>query len=227
LESREESAVNQFYESVPKQLLRDLFVSVLTNYQQADKFTKENYPWQEGLPIRGYKRRADIEVDIRAVAAKYFNDGAKAEAEPNCTGGWYHTVLRVGEVAMVASKVRNRKSMVNKSLFMHKLAADNAQIEFSFVRTKKKVVRIDRPAPKLTAVLVHGYKKGDKSRPDFVLIRFPDEECKNWIGTIDLFAVFREVLVNFYAKPMVAADRIKAVRLRKNVIKKESEGEGA
>ena len=72
MESREQRAIEQFNEAVPRQLLRDLFVSILTNYQQADKFAKDNYPWQEGLAIRGYKRRADIEVDLPAVAAKYF-----------------------------------------------------------------------------------------------------------------------------------------------------------
>ncbi len=146
IESAEQRAIQQFNDCVPKQLLKDLFVSILTNYQEADKYATSNYPWQEGLAIRGYKRRADIEVDLPAIAAKYF---AGAPAEPNSSGGWFHRVLRIGDVAIVACRVRNRRSMVKKSIFMHDLAQENKQLHFVFARTRKKIVQIDRASATL------------------------------------------------------------------------------
>ncbi len=62
----EELVVIKFNESVPKLLQRDMLRSILACYQQADKFARRHYPTPEAMTVRGWIRRADIEVDLTA-----------------------------------------------------------------------------------------------------------------------------------------------------------------
>src|SRR5690242_2533104 len=101
----------EFDESVPILLQKDLLNSVLVKYHEADKFAKK-YPWQEAQVVRGHIRRAEIEVDIRNVAVKYFSSGASASAEPNTNRSAYHSLLQIGTVNLTQSRLRNENEMV-------------------------------------------------------------------------------------------------------------------
>jgi hypothetical protein len=170
------------------------------------------------VTLRGHVRRADIEVDLRNVAAKYV--GTEANPEPNRTHSTYHSVVIVGAVKLTQSKLPNPKRMVKPSAFREEYAADSDQYLLAFMgkRTKKKVVSMGE-RDYLFAVLIHGCSRQNKARPYFVRFAFPNKECTQWIGQIDLMKRFDDVVTQFYAPIMAAEDEQRRVRLKKGIKK--------
>jgi hypothetical protein len=211
----EDVVVTKFNESVPTLLQRDMLRSVLACYQQADKHVKRHYPPPEAITLRGWIRRADIEVDIRNVAAKYV--GAEGQPEPNTTGSIFHSVVIVGAVKLTQSKLANPRQMVRPSGFREEYAQESAQLLLGFVaRRPRKVVPIGE-REYFFAVLIHGCSKKDKSRPYFVQFAFPNKDCTDWIGRIDLMKKFPDVVSEFYAPIVAAESEQRRVRLKRGI----------
>ena len=211
-----EVVVSKFNESVPTLLQRDILRSVLACYQQADKHVKRHYPPTEAATLRGWVRRADIEVDLRNVAAKYV--GAEANPEPNSSRSMFHSVLVVGAVKLTQSKLAHPSQMVRPSAFREEYAQESAQLLLGFVKKRaRKVVPIGEQEY-LFGVLTHGCSRKDKSRPYFVRFSFPNKDCTDWIGHVDLILKFPDVVNEFYA-PIVntEAQQQQRVRLKKGI----------
>src|SRR5579862_7894189 len=137
----DELAVAKFNESMPTLLQRDFLRSVLAAYQQADKHVKRHYPPTEAITLRGWIRRADLEVDLRNVAAKYV--GADAKPEPSRNGSMFHSVVEIGNVKLTQSKLPNPNTIVRPSAFREEYAQESAQLLLGFVsKRKRKVVPI-------------------------------------------------------------------------------------
>ena len=201
---------------MPGLLQRDLLRSVLACYEQADKHVKR-YPPTEAMTLRGHVRRADIEVDLRNVAAKYF--GAEATAQPNRTGSTYHSVVVIGAVKLTQSKLPNTRRMVKPSAFREEYAANGDQYLLKFMENprRKKVVTIGGARDYLFAVLIHGCSRKNKARPYFVRFAFPNKECTRWLHQIDLMKRFTDVVTQFYAPITAAENEQLRVRLKKNI----------
>lgn len=212
-----ELVVTKFNESVPILLQRDMLRSVLACYQQADKHVKRHYPPPEAITLRGWIRRADIEVDLRNVAAKYV--GAEAKPEPNMNASIFHSVLAIGAVKLTQSKLANPKQMVRPSAFREEYAQESAQMLLGFMtKRSRKVVSIGE-REYFFGVLIHGCSKKDKSRPHFVRFAFPNKDCTVWIAQIDLMKKFPDVVTEFYAPIIAAEAEQRRVKLKKGIKK--------
>ena len=217
-----EQIVQEFDDSVPKLLQRDMLRSALACYQQSDKKAKRQYPPAVAMTMRGHFRNADMEVDLQNVAAKYV--GVIANPEPNSMKSHYHTPVVVGNVKLTQSRISRPNKTVRPSAFREEYAAESAQLAFDFEPPKKrkvvgitKVAAIAEEKKYLFAILTHGYSKRDKSRPYFVHFSFPNSDCSRWLTQIDLLKRFPDVVTEFYAPIIAADDQQRRVKLRKGV----------
>jgi hypothetical protein len=179
---------------------------------------RRKYQPPEAMTLRGHVRRAEIDVDLRNLAAKHI--GCDAEPEPNSTKSAYHSVLTIGSVKLTQSRIRNRAVMPPRSAFRSQHALEGAQRLFSFMqpRKRKKVIQISAEQKTyLSVILIHGNSPKDKTRPSFIVFGFPDKECKSWVTQIDLMQRFPDVITEFYAPIVQAETEQQRVRLKKGV----------
>jgi hypothetical protein len=215
--TQEEVVIAKFDESVPKLLQRDMLRTVLADYQDSDKRVRRRYPPSEAITLRGHVRRADIEVDFRSVADKYISHGAKGTVKPNSTGSIFHSVMAIGEVKLTQSKLPNPRRVVKPSSFREDYAQESAQMFFSFMNKRPRKVVAMGEKEYLYAVLTHGCRKNEKSRPYFVRFAFPNKNCTAWLAQIDLMKRFSDVVQEFYAPVDALENEERRVRLKRGI----------
>ena len=114
-----------FDHSFSLQVQRDLLRCIINSYRMADMFVKPLH-YAEANYLRGHKRRADIESELRSVAVRY--PEVEARIELNRTLSAYYTVLSVGRVHLTQSRANNPYQMIQHAIFRQDLAAE-AQLD--------------------------------------------------------------------------------------------------
>jgi hypothetical protein len=191
---------------------RDLLRCIINSYRMADTFVKPLH-YAEANYLRGHKRRADIESELRGVAARY--PEVEASIELNRTLSAYYTVLSAGRVRLTQSRANNPYQMIQHAIFRQDLAAE-AQLDL-FLPPPPTPLPIDKL---LFALLLHGYDKPEKSKPSFVHIVFPDHLCQFYVARINLLTRFPEVAAEMIPatqgtteeEPQVAIRRDREIR---------------
>lgn len=197
-----------FDDSVPRELQRDLVRSFFSQYKAADEYCKRNYPPSEAQYLRGHKRRADVEMEIRSVCERYVGIGASASAQLNSHRNAFHSTLTCGRIRLTQSRVRNPYTVVRPSSFREEYA-EESQLAFPWGRRAPR-----KPDGLFYAILLHGNNKQDNSRPAFVHVVFPDKPCKSYLTRIDLLERFPEVVAEYAAAPQQALEEEPTITVR-------------
>lgn len=207
-----------FFESICPELIEDLMRLTAAEYRTAYDECKMFYPLEEAHDLRPHVRRAKIESKSREIANSY--PGVSATSEPNINNTAYHTVIRSGPVLFTINHVNQPSEMVRSADFRTTLARD-AQLS---LLTPYKPPPVDSP---LFAILRHGSSKRTPRRPDFMLVGFPDADCRYYVCEIDLFSIPRFMnLANqlWPAKIEVVQDELD-LRLRQDAKNKKKKSE--
>jgi hypothetical protein len=196
-----------FDHSFPRPLQKDLLRCVVHSYRGANSFCIENYQYSEANYLRGHKRRADIESEMRNVATRY--PGVQPKVELNTARSAYYTLLIAGRVRLTQSRVNDPYRMVRHSLFRSIYAA----------KAQRDLFRPSQPSPipidkVLFALLLHDYDKSDKSTPAFVHVVFPDWLCRSYVARINLLARFPEVLADMSTAAQNVAQEEPQIEIR-------------
>jgi hypothetical protein len=171
-----------FRDAYPDDFIEEAMRLHASEYRTAYDECAAFYPWEEAHDLRPHARRAKIEARIRDLANSY--PGMAATVEPNITKTNYHTRIVSKNVILTVNHVKHPNEMVRRAEFRNTYARS----------PQRDLFTEDAPAPEggyLYAILLHGESKRNPKRPDFMLIGFPDAECKSYIYQIDLFAIPR------------------------------------
>ena len=174
-----------FHEDVPDALLNGVAKSIWLAYQDSAALCDELFLWQQAHDARGDLRRAMIERNLRNLVQRF--QATSQAQEPNQTGSSYHTCIRANRIILTQSLAESPYHVVQNASF-RKSYAEQSQFEL--------FARADRPQiGDLYALILHGPEKGKggkPSRPAFMTVVFPTNDCKSYVigARIDLFARF-------------------------------------
>jgi hypothetical protein len=199
--------VEIFDESVPRQFLEDTIRCMYGAYREAHDYCLKEYEPSEMHDLLPHVRRAMVERNWRAVAARH--PGVSASAWPNSTASSYHTRIRSGRVILTASAVE-RPGALTRSAEFRNTYARTSQLSFEDA---------DHASPtggeSLYAILLHGPDPARIYGPGFVHVGFPAADSSGYVENIDLMARFRELVRAEATTQIETVESEPSVRLRR------------
>jgi hypothetical protein len=185
-----------FLQAVPREMLAAFLRATLQCYRDASSYCYEKYPREQAKDLSGYMRRAEIEKELIGIAERFKQyASAKTLHFDHYTG--YYVEVTTGQVKLTQSSVTNRSELPRQATFRETLAGRSQYLLFGDSADSAK-----RIPEFLYALLLHGVAEKPNSKRErcgFACIRFPDNECKRYVGdTIDLFKMFPEIVAEFY-----------------------------
>lgn len=186
---------------LPAHLLRCVFVSWEEAWRDCEK-----YDWPERLYEWPYRRRADVEQNVRALASRLtFRDQIVASTEKTSNNSTEYTKLVVGRLVLTISAARSPWRVVRHANFRQAYALEH---NLDFFRPSKL-----EPEDPVYGVLIHGQTRGARRLgwqlfredptneaglyvPSFCRIVVPSPDGKSYVGEFDLFREQPDVLMD-------------------------------
>lgn len=133
-------------------------------------------------------RRAMVEYQIRELAEGY--PEISASAQLNYGGTSYYTLLSSGNVFLTANAVDHPNKTVRKAMFRETYARASQPNLFGEPPEEGTI---------LYGILLHGPDELNKTRPEFAHIAFPNKDCSDYVGRVDLFGRFPELVSELWS----------------------------
>jgi len=192
-----------FLRDVPHKLLAALLRATLVHYIQSSEYCFTNLRPAQAKDLSGHHRRASIEDEWLGIADRFKPD-VTAEELPYKRNTGSYVELTIGRVKMTQSCVLTKDHLPREADFRETLASTGQLGLFEGYGD------VDRPETYcLYALLIHGVDTSvaKRKRCSFAYVRFPYGDCKSYIGgSIDIFAMFPEIVEEFYPKPVEEKD---------------------
>jgi hypothetical protein len=203
---KEAELVNLFFNDMPEDVLLDTARCAIGAYQEAYKYTRDNFPGEEAHDLYPILRRSMFERNWRSRLIR--NKALTVSVEVNAAGNCYHTLVGCGRVIMTASAVERPSEMPRDAVYRKTLATPS-QIELF-----DEPEEVDEDAP-LYAMLLHGpLGAGLLQSPMFLHVGFPTADCENYVTRVNLAERFPTLATELSIKPTVVQRR--KLRLRQN-----------
>ena len=106
-------------------------------------------------------------------------------SKPNHRGTSYYTLLSSGSVFLTANAVQQPNELVRYAMYRETYAIASVPNLFGEPPAEGGI---------LYAILLHGPEEEDKMRPEFVHIVFPNKDCSEYVGRIDLLLRFADLV---------------------------------
>jgi hypothetical protein len=180
-----------FYRRLPRDFVKRALRAVYVAHRVARDDCYSRFAPTEARNVLGYNRRALLEGYLRDVA-DLFPDALESRVVQT-SGGWNHTEIWGGPVALTENSVQTPCGLVDKADFRRGLAESNQDRLW------------DEPVPKdapLFALLLHSRYRSldpDESRrygylPGSVYIAFPARDLESYLHAVNLFVEFPEIV---------------------------------
>ncbi len=197
-------------------LLRDVVRASVAAYRSAHEDCRVNYPVQVAHDLYPVMRRANLERDLLAIADGYSE--ITGTSKPNHKGTSYYTLLSSGHVFLTANAVKHPNELVRYAMYRETYAIASAPNLFGPPPEEGRI---------LYAILLHGPEQKDKMRPEFVHIVFPNRDCSEYVGRIDLLARFADLVKELRKTEEESVPDKAFPSLRPGVERRKDEDEGA
>ena len=178
-----EEMERDFLAAYSDDFLQDV-VRVLANcYRGAHAECRLQYPPAEAHDLYPIVRRAMVESQLREVAEGYAE--ISAPSKPNHAGTSYYRLLSSGNVFLTVNAVEHPNTKVRRAMFRETYAEVSQPNLFG---------EPPEEGTTLYGILLHGPEVLNKTRPEFAHIAFPNKDCSDYVGRIDLFGQFPELV---------------------------------
>jgi hypothetical protein len=174
-----EDVEGDFLAAYSDYFLQDALRILATSYRGAHADCRVQFPAPEAHDLYPIMRRAMIEYQIRELAKSY--PEISASAQPNHGGTSYYTLLSSGNVFLTANAVDHPNKTVRKAMFRETYARASQPNLFGEPPEEGTI---------LYGILLHGPDELNKTRPEFAHIAFPNKDCSDYVGRVDLFGRF-------------------------------------
>jgi hypothetical protein len=164
--------VGLFRSSVPERFLRDIAHGIADAYASREPFRW--FPPPEMHDVWPHNRRALIEARLREIAGGYPEMTARVETNNK---GDHHSVVEVGPVIMMESKVGSPHHVVRQADFRDTLARSNQLV----LAGMEDMEPAPSPGAKLCTILIHGEDPEDPTKLGFLDAVFPTPDGKGYL----------------------------------------------
>lgn len=163
--------------------LRDALRVLAASYRGAHADCSMQFPAPEAHDLYPIMRRAMVESQMRELTEGY--PEISATSELNHGGTSYYTLLSSGNVFLTANAVENPEKPVRKAMYRETYARASQPNLFEEPPVEGAI---------LYGILLHGPDELNKTRPEFVHIAFPNKDCSDYVGRVDLFGRFPDLV---------------------------------
>ena len=170
-----------FLNAYSNDFLRDVVRALHAVYRAADEECKANYPPAIAHDLYPQMRYAMIERELLAVANNYA--GITASSKPNYTGNSYYTLLSSNNVFLTANAVDHPNRLIRYARFRNTYAQASTPNLFGEPPQEGDI---------LYGILLHGPEMTDRAHPEFAHIVFPNRDCSEYVGRINLLTSLAE-----------------------------------
>src|SRR5215213_4812501 len=170
-----------FLNAYSDDFLRDAVRALYIVYRAADEECRASYPPLIAHDLYPQLRYAMIERELLAIAENYAE--IKASSEPNHTGNSYFTLLSSNNVFLTANVVDSPNRLIRYARFRDTYAQLSTPNLFGEPPQEGEI---------LYGILLHGPEMSGRAQPEFAHIVFPNRDCSEYVGRIDLLASLAE-----------------------------------
>ena len=179
-----EELEGDFHAAYSDDFLRDSLRVLASSYRGAHADCRMQYPAPEAHDLYPIVRRAMVEYQLRQLVQNYYPE-ISASAELNHGGTSYYTLLASNNVFLTAHAVEQPNRTVRKAMYRETYARASQPNLFGEPPEEGTI---------LYGVLLHGPEELNKTRPEFAHVAFPNKDCSDYVGRIDLFGRFPELV---------------------------------
>jgi hypothetical protein len=197
-----------FFSGFSDEFLQDALRTYKTVYAGITDECKRRYDKPEAFSVLPVVRRAELEKELAALCASRYSH-IKVEARPNRRKTSWYRLFSSNGVVLTVSALMNPAMVVRPAAFREEHATSSQYNLF-----------IGEPLPDdyghlLYAILAHGASI-DKSRPAFIDIKFPDQECKRYVDEIKLLSRYPQLVTALWpaSTQEKVEDSLEGFRLR-------------
>lgn len=183
MERFREELERDFLAAYSDEFLQDAVRILAASYRGAHADCKMQFPAPEAHDLYPIVRRAMVEYQMRELAESYPEIAASAEL--NHGGTSYYTLLVSGSIFLTANAVENPNKTVRKAMYRETYARASQPNLFGEPPEEGTI---------LYGILLHGPDELNKARPEFAHIAFPNKDCSDYVGRVDLFGRFPELV---------------------------------
>lgn len=183
MERFREELERDFLAAYSDEFLQDAVRILAASYRGAHADCKMQFPAPEAHDLYPIVRRAMVEYQMRELTESYPEIAASAEL--NHGGTSYYTLLVSGSIFLTANAVENPNKTVRKAMYRETHARASQPNLFGEPPEEGTI---------LYGILLHGPDELNKARPEFAHIAFPNKDCSDYVGRVDLFGRFPELV---------------------------------
>lgn len=165
-----------FLDSYSVDFLGNVLRTLNSNYGASYRESNANYPTRIAHDLYPQVRRAMFDRALLALVKDY--PGTTASMEPNHTGTGFHLLLSSGNVFLTANAADHPNRLPRYAKFRETYARASTPNLFDEPPEEGEI---------LYAMLLHGPEAMNKMRPDFAHVVFPNRDCSEIVGRINLF----------------------------------------
>lgn len=166
-----------FLDAYPGDFLRDAVRALHAIYPAANQECRANYPPAIAHDLYPQVRYAMIERELLAIAENY--EEITATSEANRTRNSYYTLLSSKNIFLTANVVDHPNRLIRYARFRDTYAQLSSPNLFGEPPQEGDI---------LYGILLHGPEVNDRAQPEFAHIVFPNRDCSEYVGRIDLLA---------------------------------------
>jgi hypothetical protein len=174
-----EDIEGDFFAAFSDDFLEQVLRVLAASYRGAHAECRLQYPPAEAHDLYPIMRRAIIESQLGEVAKEY--PEISASPKPNHSGTSYYRLLSSGNVFLTVNAVEHPNAKVRRAMFRNTYA-ESSQLNLFGPPPEEGTM--------LYGILLHGPELLNKTRPEFAHIVFPNRDCSEYVGRIDLFNRF-------------------------------------
>lgn len=207
-----------FRANVPDEFLFDWVALLRQMYMESFTTVYGEHKPPEAHDLVGHTRRALIERHFRSLARDQIV--MTADTFLNAQKTQYFTEARAGNIVMTQSCLR----------FLGQTPR-HADFRAEYARTRQHTFDEIIPDEVLEegavfAILVHGPMPNNWRVPAFAYAAFPSDDCRRWVGQIELLHAFSPQVVTQGAAPEIIEDQANPNLLPQKEEREEEDGTG-
>ena len=177
---------------VNEDMQRDIVRRIIVGYRYWDKFSKNSELAPDPIKnIDSVGRSVAIDTMLLGLTGKY--TGFKITSKLNTARNYYYTLIRSPYVAMTISHVSYPKAVPREAKFRNEYAT--VQTRFTERNNCFQIIPPESCGRILYAIISHGtLDKSNQYIPGFIYLGFPNQDCKSYISTVDLYDKYKDTV---------------------------------
>jgi hypothetical protein len=198
----EEERREIFIDAYSEDFLRDTLRTYKTVCASLVSECGSRYQRPEAYSVFPVLRRAELEKELAALCDNRYPFIKVVAMQNRRRSSWYRLFQSKG-VLLTVSALGHPGMIVRPAAFREEHATSsqgNLWVEEEEIETTPDIPHV------LYAILGHGSRDKAKLRPSFIDIKFPDQECKKYVGEIKLLEKYPQLVSSLW--PVSAQERI-------------------